>query len=294
MNKSLSIAIVGNCQARPLAQIIQSLVPYVNITGIAIVHLLHDAQQPEYAPIFESADLILAQRVTDNYHCSFVRNAELRNKYGDRVRVWPNLYYAGYNPELFYIRGEARKPLRGPMGDYHSKTIFDAWRRGLNIDEAMQLHHNDDYNSQAYGDIPNKSLEELRKREEETDVRIVEWIVERMWRQRLFFTFNHPAQVLIRELGRRLVQAAGVNMLDLPDASINQHEPLGQYRCSINPWVAKYFNCKFNEPEIIKGNEVLSVDGGKVVTGKLCSYQSRQIVEEFFRVYDACNMSLRV
>lgn len=294
MKKGFSIAIVGNCQARPLAQIIQSLVPEVNIAGIAIVHLLRDAQEPEYVPVFESADLILAQRVTDNYPCSFVRNAELRKRYGDRVRVWPNLFYSGYNPELFYLRGESRKPLGGPLGDYHNRTFFEAWRQGLSVDEAVRRHLDDDYNREAYGDIPNKSLDELYKREAETDVRIVDWIEDRMWRQRLFFTFNHPARLLISELACRLIDAAGLDGRHVAKEATGQGEPLGQFNCPINTWVAKTFGCTFEGSEMYQGNDVLGVEGNVVISGKRRVYENSQIVETFFKVYDVCGKDIKV
>ncbi|OGR06879.1 MAG: hypothetical protein A2511_17515 [Deltaproteobacteria bacterium RIFOXYD12_FULL_50_9] len=296
MKKGFSIAIAGNCQARPLAQVIKSLVPDVYISGIAIVHLLSDAQQDEYTKIFESADLILAQRVTDNYPCTFVRNKELRKKYEDRLLVWPNLYYAGYNPELIYLRGEARKPLAGPFGDYHNKTFVEAWRRGLSVDEAVRLHNDDDYNREAYGEIPKKSLEELRKREAETDVRIVDWIAERLWRQRLFFTFNHPALVLIQELADRLIRAVGLEYAHPAKEAAVLREPLGNFSCPVNPWVAKTFGCTFGEFDVIRGSSVMGIEGNQVILkqGKSQIYENRQIVEEYFKIYDMCGKYLDI
>ena len=250
------------------------------------MHLLCDAQEAEYVPIFESADLILAQLVTNNYPCNFVRNVDLREKYGDRVRIWPNLYYSGYNPELFYLRGKDRKPLGGPVGDYHNKTFYEAWRAGLSVDEAVSRHLNYDFNEKTYVHIPEISLDELRKRESGTDVRIVDWIKEHMWRQRLFFTFNHPAQALIRELACRLVSAAGFDVL--PDAMMTQpkREPLGQLGCPVNPWVARKYGCTFVDPEEYRGREVISNESSNFIMGKHRIYSIHQVVEEYFRVYD--------
>ena len=99
--KKISIVIVGNCQARPLAMAISEMVPEIEISGIAIVHLVNDESSSKFNNLFINADYIFAQRVTDAYRCNFVRTNKIISEHGGRVRVWPNLYYAGYTPERF-------------------------------------------------------------------------------------------------------------------------------------------------------------------------------------------------
>ncbi len=288
----MKIAVVGNCQARPLAQVVAELLPNATISGIAIVHLLKDSEENAYAPIFESSDLILAQRVTDDYPCTFVRNSELRRKYGDRVQTWPNLYYAGYNPELTYLRGEGRKPLLGPLGVYHNKTFVDAWRRGMSSADALFLHEDDSYNKLTYAGVPEISMDELRAREMETDMCITDWIEGHMCQERLFFTFNHPAQVLIDELGRRLMQKVGFAGSAPKIAPGFGREPLGQYRCPVNPWVAKRIGCRIDEPKIFQGCEVMTDASGTIKEGDRRPYEAKEIVQAFFAVYDAYGSKL--
>lgn len=294
MNKPLSIAVVGNCQARPFAEIIKSLVPNVDIAGVAIVHLLRDDDEAAYANIFKSADLILAQLVSDNYPCTFVRNVNLKTKYGERVRIWPNLYFEGYNPELCYIRNQARKQLGGPLGDYHSKTIVQAWRRGLSVSDAIQLHHDYNYNMATYGDVPNNSLQELRNREVRTDVQIVDWICDHLWQQRLFFTFNHPAKSLLVELCERLLTSIGVELNSSSEKSILKDEPLGQFCAPLNPWVAKKFNPSFEITSLYHGREVLNINHTGVVPGPRRIYNEQDLVETYYKIYEIVGDTLAV
>jgi hypothetical protein len=71
----------------------------------------------------------------------------------------------------------------------------------------------------------SKSILELKKKEDDCDVRISDVIEDRYQSHRLFFTFNHPAILLLDVLTARLAQALGMSYRAeaLPD-----REPLGR------------------------------------------------------------------
>jgi hypothetical protein len=292
MNKKVSIVFVGNCQARALAKIMESLAPFIDISAIAIVHLLRDADEPNYRRNLESADIICAQRVTDNYPCRFVRSAVLLANYGERVRIWPNLYYRGYNPELIYIRDTTKKLLPGPLGDYHNETFFNAWRGGSSVKDAVRLHQDPAHNGGLYLTVPDDSIRELRIRESETDVEVADWITSNMGMRRLFFTFNHPSYIMLEELARRLLRALGLDVAAHAFGTSACSEPLGQFRCPLNPWIAQRSEFVFDESDLFYGHEVIGLKEGNVINGKPRTYDSYQIAEAYFRVYDARKDSL--
>lgn len=99
--KTIHVAVLGNCQARPIATLLPLYNPAITVTCVDVVHLLRDEDAPQYAQALRQADVILAQHVADTYPCSFVRNSELVRQYGHKVIFWINLYFRGYNPELF-------------------------------------------------------------------------------------------------------------------------------------------------------------------------------------------------
>jgi len=294
MINKIRIAVVGNCQARPLAHTLASTGDNVEITGVGVVHLLNDAEEPNYKTIFENSDLIFAQQVAANYPCKFVRTENMKSVYGDKVKIWPNLYYAGYNPELTYLRDELRRPLGGPLGDYHIRTVHDAWLAGLGVAEAVSRHLDDNYNESKYANVPEESLQELRRREQQSDIRIVDWIAERLWSQRLFFTFNHPAQILIARLALLLMRTCGINGLEKPNNGSSFGEPLGQFKTPIARWVFKKYGAAFSDLMEYKGREIISIHGGKIFYGKSISYEVFELVENFYRVYDSSNNNLAV
>ena len=91
----MRVAIVGNCQARPLAEILTAIFD-VEVSTSVIVHLVRPQDEPLHRPGLQSADVILAQRVAENYPTPFVRTEALHAEHGAKVQVWQNLYFAGY------------------------------------------------------------------------------------------------------------------------------------------------------------------------------------------------------
>lgn len=58
--KEIKLVFVGNCQARPIAALLEAMNDQINVTKVAIVHLLKTEQEHEYKAEFEAADYIIA------------------------------------------------------------------------------------------------------------------------------------------------------------------------------------------------------------------------------------------
>jgi hypothetical protein len=281
----IKIAVVGNCQARPISKIITTLCSKIEITTVGIVHLLKNEEKAIYDQAFRTSDFIFAQRVANNYPCTFVRTEALKDEYGNKVIVWPNIYYRGYNPELIYLRISNLNPFRGPMGDYHIRSFLDGWKNGLSIEDTISLHNNIDYNRENYGNIPEASLTELREREEDCDIKISKYIEERIWKHRLFFTFNHPTIELLLQAGNALINYAGIHSERVNYT--DNWEPLGQFQLPLNPWVENEYGLDFDEVNVWKGIKVIGIDRYHVTTGKTHQFHDKEIVDIFFQIYSA-------
>ncbi|WP_226583481.1 WcbI family polysaccharide biosynthesis putative acetyltransferase [Acuticoccus sediminis] len=232
-----TIAVVGNCQARPLAQIIQAMLPNAVLTEPVIVHLARPAEEEAVMERLSGADVILAQLVADNYPVPFVRNSALKEAFGERVFLWLNLFYRGYNPELTYYRQMPNADRRFPLGDYHIRTVYEAFQAGLGVGETVARLADPDWNRQTYGAVAAESLEELRRREAPLPVKIVDDIAEREAHERLFFTFNHPALQLLADYAAKLLGALGLApRFQIVNGMIG--EPLSQIVVPVNPGAA--------------------------------------------------------
>lgn len=134
----LKIAVVANCQARPIAFLFENALDGVEVVTVAIVHLLKDEQACEYESYFKNADFIVTQKIADNYPCQFIRTSELRKQYSQKIIEIPNLFYSGYNPELRYYRIPGKGTLNGPLGDYHNELLFEAWSQGRSVADTKE------------------------------------------------------------------------------------------------------------------------------------------------------------
>lgn len=273
------IVVVGNCQARPLAMAFEKLSDKVVVTTIAIVHLLQSEQFEEYREDFENADFIIAQLVADNYHCDFVRTNFLKERYGNKVISIINLYFTGYTPDWFYIRIPGQGPLRGPMGDYHNKTILESWKRGLPVDEAKKLLLDVSYNAR-YLNEKDQSLFELSVREAKADVKIVDYITREMMNSRLFFVFNHPSANLLVAYAKRILSKIYIDFSDLI-IDFDGKEPLSIFSPLVNP-VADFIE---SDSYYSFGVDI-DIKDGTIVMGPSVRYCPKNLVAKFYDVYD--------
>ncbi|MBE7213921.1 WcbI family polysaccharide biosynthesis putative acetyltransferase [Shewanella benthica] len=285
--KKMKIVIVGNCQARPIAKIMSKLNGNIDVTNVAIVHLLNDELFHQFENDFEEADYIITQLVADNYPCKFVRTSNLKRKYGAKVYSIVNLYFSGYTPDWVYIRNPGKGTLKGPMSDYHNLTIVKAWLDKLSGDDAVLLVEDREYNKENYSHLALSSLDELKQREMTADVKIADFIESQMNAQRLFFTFNHPCMFLIIEYCCRLLTTLNISY-DKHNAT-DLGEMLNQFIPNLNSGL----NFNFPSEKIIKGVEVVSIAIDELKTGAKREYSLREIIEVFYQVYDM-NASLIV
>lgn len=272
--------IVGNCQARPIAEILPNLNSNIEVSNIAIVHLLKNDQFNEYEKDFIGADYIITQLIADNYPCEFMRSTFLQSRYGKKVITIINLFYSGYTPDWRYVRIPGKGTLKGPMSDYHNQTIIDSWLKGLSTDETLSLVLDRNYNIDKYSSVVNSSLIELKKRELNADVKIVDYIEKKMYSERLFFTFNHPCISLIYEYVMRVLMFLRIDFeVDesyVPKESLNQLIPILNSGLDFN----------FHQEEFYKGVKLVSLDGSSVIMGKTQKYNLNELIVAFYKVYD--------
>lgn len=260
------IVVVGNCQARPLAMAFEDLGVDVEVTGVAIVHLLNSDQLGEYQPKFEEADYIVAQLVADNYPCEFIRTKFLREQYGHKLVSIVNLYFSGYSPDWGYIKAPGVGPLKGPIGDYHNKVIYSCWKSGLTRNSAKSAYRN--RSEFGFKNVAEASLHELAMRESGLDIKITDFISSEWKKEKLFHTFNHPSGSLLIEYSKRILERLDI---ELAANSYKDWNPLG----------------KFELPSIVKVGAVQDQETCTVIQeGGKYSFSADDIVDQFYSLYD--------
>ena len=271
------IVLVANCQARPISTILRNHYN-ANVEEPIIVHLAKDDDAKECLSILNSADYIVSQSISKTYPCSFVRTESIKEKFGDKVILIPNLYYRGYNPDLRGIRLKGKGVLGGPLGDYHSQIIVDAWLRNDSPSEALQYYNSTPYWEEHYGNVASESLEELKRREKHIDIKITNFIKRRQAHRHLFYTYNHPSKLLLKTLVKRIARRLELEPNDTSDN--NNREPLGRFRVPIHPFTQHQLGLTFKGPDQYQGNHP------DKATNHFEYYSPEQMIEAFFKLYN--------
>jgi len=292
----MKIAIVGNCQARPVGQYMSNMCSELELLPETIVHLSSAKNAKQELNRLDQADLLIAQSVQDGYHASHLTTNALRERYGDNVLVWPNLFFNGNCADLAYLTSEDNERLEGPLGAYHNKFIFECWKNG--IEQSHALDALDTLYSKRATELStsvDQSLEELHRRDLSSDVQIAAHIASKWQDQRLFFTFNHPTASLLMELSRQLIEAAGLSQAEdyLVDT---EHEPLDPIIPATNARVASILGLNYPADLTSKGVE-LSVDQRALNFHGEALYTYPELIRASYAAYDAqpsAQLSVRV
>lgn len=166
---------------------------------------------------------------------------------------------------------------RFPYGD---RAITNAIDRGMSADDILDYYMNswEDYRVDL-DRLLQLETARIQARDAKCDVKIGDFVLTRFRKERLFWTVNHPAPVLLSELIERLLHAADPVDPALQDADIESTVaahfpnggPLGVVNVPIHPKVAEYLQLEWYDP-----NEIYRTWDG-------ATYTYRQYFEEMIR-----------
>lgn len=215
----MKVLVIGNCQARPLTAIMASCSLFQMLSPI-ILHLSSDAERDVHESAITQADLIVAQRTSDDFNPNHLRSASIREKFRTKVIIWPNVFFLGQTPKLRYLNHKQHGRIFGPLDAYHDLHILNDWYYNRTGDEFKFCNKSDD-------EIAALSLMELREKEKECDI-IISDIIEKNYKtEPLFFTFNHPMYSMLAEVVHRIFQLINLEFQVINDPTT---EPLGKIR----------------------------------------------------------------
>jgi hypothetical protein len=63
------------------------------------------------------------QRVSNEFDIDWIASSRVREAFGDKVTVWPNIYFDGYFPGVQYVYLAHWGKLLSPLGEYHFEQI---------------------------------------------------------------------------------------------------------------------------------------------------------------------------
>jgi hypothetical protein len=274
----MRISIFGNCQAAPLRSLFSH---YTNAEAPScpLIYMVTEKDRDSILSDFSRSDLILTQRVAGDFGVEWVRISSLREVFGSRVIIWPNVYFDGYYPDVRYIYTERHGKVVGPLSDYHFGTVLKAFRSGKTEREATEQFRSKHIFS-LFPDPVGRSLGEIRSREKTCDVAISDYIEERFSKSMIQFTPNHPRAEVLIELARRLCVRLGLDHRLDHEVLLDELESvyLPPY-----PAIAERYNFPFDGGKL-RGVELV-FKGGGVSLGASRTYEVEEAVAEYYKVY---------
>ena len=199
------IVIIGNCQA-PFLEAAFMMYSNVVVSRVPAVFNLTAKDQDQVEETLETADVVFAQRITDNYPLHWLRTEYIKTK-NKNVITWPNIYFDGYFPDIQYIYKPNIGKVIGPLEDYHPMLLHNGFKSGKTVEEVTKIYSDSSFFT-IYQNPVLKSLDALKAREIDTDIRISDFIEQNLSSRKLFYTVNHPKNELMFELAGRLAKSA--------------------------------------------------------------------------------------
>ena len=271
---------MGNCQAKALEMMLSTNDEFARrfeFVSFPAVHEIPAEMVPEVHRAVAEAAVAILQRIDDGYRNGIGLGTETLAGIADNATVirWPSVYWAGYFPDLFYMRNAAGQPVVDGPFDYHDMSILRAYGSGLDVGGACLLLKDPQVPSDART-WASQATAELDVRDQACDVQVTGFIDENFRRELLFFTMNHPANRLLAFVGQQITELLGVagrvDQGQMPD------EVLGWTFYPLHPNHVKALDLAFGD--------ALSV--GRVpfrIRGEI--YETPDAVRAFFDYYEA-------
>ncbi|MGB2712459.1 MAG: WcbI family polysaccharide biosynthesis putative acetyltransferase [Conexibacter sp.] len=202
--------VVGNCQAKALELLLntnEAFAARFEFVSFPAVHEIPDELVPELHRAVAGAALLIVQRVDEGYRDGVGLGTETlaRVAGGAMVLRWPSVYWAGYVPDLFYLRDAAGGPVVDGPFDYHDRVILEAYAAGEDVARTCALLADPERPSGAAA-WAAQATAELDVRGRDCQIQVASYIAERFREQLLFFTMNHPANQLLGHMAQQVVQ----------------------------------------------------------------------------------------
>jgi hypothetical protein len=272
------VIIVGNCQAKALEMMLSTNEEFTKrfeFVSFPAVHEIPDVMVPELHRAVTETDVLVCQRVDDGYRDGVGLGTKTLSGIASSAIVvrWPSVYWAGYFPDLFYLRDAEGQPVVDGPFDYHDRSILRAYAAGLDVASTCQSLADPDLPSNVE-DWAAQATAELDIRGQDCDVQVASFIAAGFREQLLFFTMNHPTNRLLAFMAQQITEQIGapghVDRRRIPD------EVLGSTFYPFHANHVRALELKFG-PELIAGSAPFRIRG--------VTYEPAEAVQAFFDYY---------
>jgi hypothetical protein len=208
------VVVVGNCQAKALEIMLATSEAFsarFEFSSFPPVHEIPEETIPQVHEAVSRARVAILQRIEEGYRDGLGLGTDTLTRLASNATVvrWPSLYWAGYVPDLFYLRGSDGQPVTDGPFDYHDRVIIDGYHQGLDVPNVCRLLEDPERPSGAAAWADNATAE-LDVRGKNCDIQVTSLIETEFRKKLLFFTMNHPANRLLGFVAQRVLDLIGL------------------------------------------------------------------------------------
>lgn len=223
---SKQIALIyGNCQTEIIANMLEYNKEFHSryaLLRVPQIHLFRDEEQIKQIfyqnELMKMVDLFIYQNVKENnrFH-PLLGVKRILDQMSDRCRKLciHNIYFDGYFVQ--YDANEERYFANMDQKDfpYTDGIVHKLIEEGKTADEIIEIINDTSMMSkEEVLEKCEKSIDNLRQREKYVDVPIVDYIEMHYKEEQLFYTYNHPKNIVIYEYVKRILTELGIEDVD--------------------------------------------------------------------------------
>lgn len=247
MTNKIRALVLGNCTIYSIAQALEASGLFEVAKGV--VFSMSDAERNALASKVNDYDFVVSLE-----HANWagpLATTVLRERLSEKLITLPTPFFSGLFPDMAYLKYEkAISRCQSVLGDYHSALILEEIKSGIVDEEIVQRYvSGESFNRLNLNGIWNDSLEELKKRESRTDIKLSDFIERTIENKTIvsqFLTFNHPAEGLINHIATNAIHLITGKWLDKPLITREQHGLNSGVRWPLHPAVAASLSLPFS------------------------------------------------
>ncbi|WP_417897203.1 WcbI family polysaccharide biosynthesis putative acetyltransferase [Bacillus haimaensis] len=255
--------VFGNCHVWLIRKYLSSSKTFNKRYRIIEIPPVHELNMEKgiNEDLLKNCDLFIYQRVKESFGNLLTTNYILSRLPEDCIRISiANPYFIPYFPQ--FTKSSDQFP-------YSDKNVISLIEQGFSKEKIIsELSDENFYSSNEITKILNDSMTDLRKRESDLDIRMVDFLQQHFRNTHLFCTINHPKHPIIRYMTMNILDKLGIPRTEI---SSIVHERFTDHIHPIYPSVIKHLNLRFTH-----GRERCYTLGKKPLT--FSEYLDRYIV----------------
>ena len=289
----MKVIILGICQLVACYQYLQKIESFRSRYNDVSCYTIFTLTASEMARIIKEevphADLVLSQPVSAKYQNNPIFSSETLRaaiKPGALHLIVANCYFTGYDPLPFQTTDKQGSIVSYQGISYFSALSLPSLLEGNILESCRRWCDPQAFTKKQLENNLSATLQELQDRENQVfefpfgvDIKISDFIRNNFRDTFLFHTYNHPTNVLLEEIVKRICHRLQIPIK--PGELLQEKELLGDVSLPPAPAVYRQLNLTFDYPHFIAFGKSYQTKDWMAYTSSLVLNENSEIKEHW-------------